>query len=455
MKWLVLSFVVGLLLAAAPAVAQESPTSGELAKLRKTVRDQNQTIQELNKRVKALEVHEGNGNGNGGHQDRKGQDRSLDAAIDARLDKKLKDHKAKSSWADMVKVKGNFRYRYEFIDDDRKAKDRNRNRIRARVRVEAELLPCLDLGFEISTGEAKVLNGKMEGDPISNNQTLSNAFSLKNLWVSQAYADLHPEEFVPGLHIIGGKIHRPFLTPGKSEVIWDADIVPEGGIIRYHNALCGLEVFANGYGFYVVERSGGPDTGMFGGQGALKYTFPVCEEHNVHVLGGGSYYQYTNLKGSPVILTSGGNPVTFGNTMDAANNYAENYRLINVFCEVGTQVVDIPVAFFGDWVENLAANEDHRAWSAGVVLGKTKKAGSWKLRYLFKALQKDSVFGTFTDSDFGGSGTNSRGHEVNFTYQVAKNWTVGASYFANETGISSDMRKRDFDRVQVDFKFKF
>ena len=452
MNRLVLSILVGLFLVTATAFALESATARELAKLRKTVRDQNQTIQKLTDRVQALEVHEGYDNGR--HQDRKAQDRSLDAAIDARLDSKLKDHKAKSSWADRVRVKGDFRYRYEFIDDDRKTKDRNRNRIRARIGVAAELLPCLDLGFEISTGEVKTVNSKLEGDPISNNQTLSNAFSLKNLWVSQAYADLHPG-FVPGLHIIGGKIHRPFLTPGKSEVIWDADVVPEGGIIRYHTALNGLEVFANGYGFYVVERSGGPDTGMFGGQGALKYTFPVCDEHNVHVLGGGSYYQYTNLKGSPVILTSGGNPVPFGNTMDAANNYAENYRLLNFFCEVGTEIEDVPVVVFGDWVENLAACEDHRAWSAGVVVGRTRKPGSWKLRYLFKALQKDSVFGTFTDSDFGGSGTNSRGHEVNFTYQIARNWTVGASYFANVTGISSDVRKRDFDRVQFDFKFKF
>ena len=57
-------------------------------------------------------------------------------------------------------------------------------------------------------------------------------------------------------------------------------------------------------------------------------------------------------------------------------------------------------------------------------------------------------------SDFGGGGTDARGHILKGAFAIEKNWTAGFSYFINETGLDAGS-KRDYDRLQVDLAFKY
>lgn len=417
-----------LLLVCRTASAQEAGSSDEIEELRKLVEQQNRTIVDLLQRIEALE----------------GKQEEQTDWLEAK-----KSEERKPVWTDRVQINGDLRYRYEYIDDERNDTDRNRNRVRARIGIVAEVNDTLDVGFKLSTGEVVEANGKDEGDPVSNNQTLTNAWSLKNIWLSEAYADWHPTQ-APGLHIIAGKMHRPFITPVSSELVWDSDVYPEGGALTYQKTLDSTTLMANAYGFWVIERGGRGDSGLFGLQGALKQEF-IAFGDKAYVMGGASYYDYGNVEGEKFFV--GGK--SFGNTTDASGTmFAEDFDLLNIFGEFGWRLRNMPVAVFADFVNNLSADREDTGWSVGAKLGKAAAPGSWEMRYLYKEIEQDAVFGTFTDSDFGGGGTDSEGHEINLVYQLARNWRLAASLFFNDVDVEAKPTE-DYTRVQLDTIFKF
>ncbi|MBI4830100.1 MAG: putative porin, partial [Candidatus Lindowbacteria bacterium] len=351
-------------------------------------------------------------------------------------------------WTEKIAIKGDFRYRYEWIDDDREQEDRNRNRIRARVGLEARLSDTMDLGFQISTAEP---NGKnQEGDSVSNNQTLTNSFSLKNIWLSQAYFDWHPAQ-VAGLHAIGGKMSYPFYAPGKSELIWDADLTPEGGALKYSRTFGSLEAFGNLYSFWILERSQEGDSGLFGGQGGAKYNFSAFGD-KAYVLGGLGYFDFGNVEGEKPFFDNTGK--SFGNTL-IGDVLAEDFDELELFGEFGFRARGIPLLLFADYVTNTAASGEDDGWLVGLGVGKTKEPGDWELRYTYRVLQRDAVLGGFTSSDFARAGTDAKGHEIGLAYQLAKNWQVVAKYFNNESGIGLGEDEENYDKIQMDLNFKF
>lgn len=410
--------------------AQEGPRSDDPERLPD---DRDRTISDLLRRVEALEAER--------------------EARDGRADLPGEEKEEGPSWTERITPKGDFRYRHEYIRIDREGqtdKRRHRHRLRARLGLVANLSDDLDLGFGISTGEAVDANGRDEGDPISNNQTLSDAWSLKNIWISEAYFDWHPG-MAPGLAVMGGKVKRPFITPVKSELIWDSDVFPEGAVVKYDGAFGSAEVFARGYGFWIIERGANAESGLLGGQGAVKINLALFEGP-AHILGGLSYYDYLHVEGETFFVDAD----PFGNTPDASGTaFEEDYNIFEAFLEVGTGAAGLPVALFGDYVNNTAVSRLDEGWSVGVQVGKAKKPGSWQVRYLYKKVERDAVFGTFVDSDFGGGGTNSKGHEINVSYQIASYWNVGATYFYNQVDIAPGEPEDPFQRGQLDLRFRF
>lgn len=412
----------------------EETGQSEIEMLRRMVEEQNRTINQLLHRIEALESD---------HERVEVKQEEYGEWMEAKKSEK-------PLWSERVRVKGDLRYRYEHVRNDRRSPDRddnrNRNRVRARIGVDAELLPTLDLHLQLSTAEVVDANGKDEGDPVSGNQTLTNAWSLKNVWLSQAWADWHPEA-APGLSILAGKIKRPFITPVSSELVWDGDVNPEGAMIDYHREFDRFELFVKGYGFWTIERKTEGDSGLFGAQGALKHNFTAFDD-KAHVMGGLSYYDYGDTDGEEFFVD--GDP--FGNSTDPTETFfAEDFDLFEVFGEVGFRVRNVPVVVFADYVTNTAADDDDQGWSVGFQVARSP----WKFRYLYKEVEKDAVFGAFTDSDFGGGGTNAEGHELNLSYKLTKNWELAATYFHNDTGIASGDDEEDYQRLQLDAKFKF
>jgi len=361
----------------------------------------------------------------------------IDSMVSKAIDKN-KGELGLPDWVQRIKLYGDFRFRYEYMNDDTDDTiKQNRNRIRARIGLNAKLDEEWDLGFRIATGSSDTAT--------STNQTLDDSFEEKDLWLDLAYADYHPES-LDGLNVIMGKMKNPFYKVGKNQVIWDGDVNPEGGAFKYTVGLGESDVLhLNGAALWLDEREAAADSSIFGIQSYVKHSF----DDDSHLVAGASYYDFGNIDNHTLdgIGILGNTPTTPGGTI-----YKYDYDILEGFAEYGFKCHGMPVAVFGNYVENLAAsNDNNTAYLVGVKLNTAKKPGSWQAGYSYRDVESDAVLGGLTDSDFIDGGTNGKGHKLGFKYQLTKNVQTGVTYFDTDKGSSDD----DFKRLQLDMIFKF
>lgn len=345
-----------------------------------------------------------------------------------------------SNWWENTRIKGDLRYRHEIIDEQPENVDndaRNRQRIRARIGIEGRVNDDAKVGIQLATGS---------DDPVSTNQTLDHGFSTKNLMLDLAYLSITPAN-IDGLRITGGKFSNPFFKPGKSELLWDSDLNPEGGVVNYTRDFEQMTATLIGAGLWIEERSSDVNSWMGAVQGLLELHL---DEKKTDLAVGGALFSYSNSRGFEPFFD--GQPM--GNTVDSDGNYANDYELIEAYAEAAREIENIPVTIMGDFVTNSAADSLGTGWLVGLRIGEAKKPGTWHLRYNYREVEKDAVVGTFTDSDFRGGGTDARGHEMGGTYEVAENLAFSITYFINTIGLEEAL-KTDFRRLQVDLQAKF
>ncbi len=340
-------------------------------------------------------------------------------------------------------IKGDFRYRHEWIQLE-DANARTRQRVRARVNIDGKVNDQTRVVFGISSGSP---------DPVSNNQTLTDGWSSKDVVLDLAYVEYKSQRF-PGLSLIGGKMHNPFYLPGESELIWDSDIRQEGIAAHYSRDFDSVSILLTGGGFWLEERSKSKNSSLLSGQGVLEYHIP---DGKSSVAVGGSYFGYENVKGFTPFFDA---EDAFGNTTvpavgsngDTIEVYKWDFGLMELFAEAETELGVVPVTVMSDYVNNTAADSLNDGWLVGIRVGKIKKLSSLAIRYIYREIKKDAVIGMFTDSDFIGGGTNGKGHEMGADVQVTSSTTLSLTYFNNKTPIRDG---KTFQRVQVDAKFKF
>jgi hypothetical protein len=352
---------------------------------------------------------------------------------------------ASESWADRVKLDGDFRYRYERIDVEG-SDTRSRNRIRARTNITAEVADNIDVGFGLATGG---------DDPVSSNQTLGGGGSSKSIALNLAYVDW---EATDGLHLFAGKFKNPLTKAGGQPLLWDGDWTPEGLALKFQRDW----YFINAFGSYLESDSGKSNDsfawgGQFGATGQLG---------DVKLMGGLGYYS----------IEAAGKSTTFGDPADPGDFlgntaiepgglacgttpgvecvYAYDYLLTQVFAEAKFDVGDWPAVVFMDYVNNSDPSDNDTGWTLGASLGQTKDRGQMKFTYFYADKEADSMLGLVTDSDFGAGGTDSKGHWMQFNYGVNKSWTIGAQYFINEVDLASGS-KSDYNRLMIDMQWKW
>jgi len=342
-----------------------------------------------------------------------------------------------AAWTDHVKVSGDLRYRHEYIDKQ-DSDSRTRHRIRGRLSITGEVNDWIDLHVRLASGSS---------DPVSTNQTLNDGFSSKSLYLDKAYFDVHPTDH---FHFLGGKMGNPFFKPMKSELIWDGDLTPEGLALTTSFGSGPVSFFINAGGFWVEERKADDDSMLFGGQ--LGARFKLGE--NGKLVAGGSVFSYTEAEGWAPYVDAGD---SFGNSTTTKDDgdliYATDFTEVEGFVEFSTKFGNVPFYLFGDYVVNTDADEDDTGYLAGFQIGKAKAQWSWQLQYNYRSLEADAVVGAFTNSDFGGGGTNADGHMISAGLAVAKNWSIGVTYLMNT--IDPDGAELDYNRAQLDLKFKF
>lgn len=416
MKRAVYTLALGLLIGAAVSIpaAQAAVTDEQVQQLLERIETQDKRIAELEKAAQKSSAVE------------------VGAAV-ATVPGTAPAKPATGAWADKVAVQGDFRYRYENIDQETATSERNRQRIRARAAIIAKPQDDLEIGFGLATGQ--------DGDPISSNQTIGSGGSGKDIYLALAYFNWAA---MPGLNVIGGKFKNFLYRPGKTALLWDGDWNPEGLGVTYTKG----PFFGSLIGTWLESDSNSTEEFTYGAQ--LGATMPLGD--NVKVKGGVGYFDF-NTAGKGTFY--GSDTAFFDNSFDPlTNQYLFDYEELEAFAEVGFKLAGLPAAVFGQYVQNTAADKFDTGWTAGMTVGAAKAKGTWEASYAYQELEADAVFGALTDSDFGGGGTDNRGHVFRGAYALTDRWGLAFSYFLNTIDQNTGT-KQDYDRLQLDMNFKY
>ena len=333
-----------------------------------------------------------------------------------------------ADWAERVDLSGDFRLRYESID---RAGLPEQSRSRYRVRLNAGVDLYDDVRFVVSLATAA-------DNPVSRNVTFGGNALDDDFGVDLAYVEWQPR---PDLDVFAGKMKNPMYAPGRDQLVYDNDLNP-GGVAA---AWAPGNWFVNAGVFAVEQRSLTADTLLYHVQGGGDWRFA-----DVTLKAGAGYLVYTN--------TVGNTPFVFdlpaGNTVDAMNRYVYEYANVEAFAEFGAALGGLPLSAFAHYTENVEVSGEDAGLAVGLTLGEAQDAGSWEAGWTWKRVEADAVVGSFTESDFGGGGTDVEGHVLGGSYLLRDRLALEATLFLNEAITFRD-DARDYRRLQLDLQFEF
>lgn len=362
------------------------------------------------------------------------QETNEQIAATAKKTNELSTFDQKLAWAAKTQFKGDVRFRQETVKNDGVSNtgDQDRQRIRVRLGAYTEINPQVDTGIRIATGN--------NNDARSTNQSLEGNFSKKDIWLDQGYVDYHPTA-IKNLHLIGGKMAQPWVSMG--DIIWDNDINPEGLALTYKYPLGSTAELFGSAGHYTLQdnvdgegKQFRHDLRLYAGQ--LGARFAITD--NLKMTLGGSVYAYDNDEDTATLAVNG-------------NSAGEEFKVYEGFGQIDIGGLPMPLSLYGQVANNdSASNDQDMAWLAGV---KTKVFG-FGVDYNYRDVQRNAVVGAFTDSDFANGFTGARGSKLKVSYELDKNFALGATYFmADSDYTNATLRDSKINTLQLDAEAKF
>jgi len=362
-------------------------------------------------------------------------------------------------WLNRISLFGDLRFRYEGIwnadlTNNTENPDRNRFRIRAR----------LGTGIDVSEeaqGRLRLVSGDI-GDPISTNQTLTDLFTRKPINLDWAYITLSPWKTLgldkltgsakPRFSVLFGKQPIPTFVPGRSELVLDSDLSPEGiteiftvwdqsdGLLRTVKVTAvqwNIKEFGSENATNLFNDT---DAWMFGGQiqaefaptwntkltvAIADYGFTqqnvIARERNsnsaLSMTNNVTFFSVATKRGAPVSPSSCSSPFT---APGCISGFVSGFNILNAGAQLDilTPWKQWPLTFAVDYAHNLQAktNDDDAVWFTASV-GRTSNKGDFRFTYTFAYTQTDAVLSVFSYSDFGrNGGTNLLGNFVAIDY---------------------------------------
>lgn len=335
---------------------------------------------------------------------------------------------------------GDFRYRQQ-METQAPKQQRSIQRIQARFGLTSQLHEDLKVTLRLMTGSSANSGNQTLGDE------KSPGMPRRNFGLDQAFFDYKP---LSVLNIYGGKMPQPLTFAGKNQMLLDRDITLEGLGLKYSQPLSDeWSFFTQGGMFWVRENY----DSQFGEEQTDNFLNAIqigaqWKKQDWTVLFGVGSFSYTDLKDNPPAnITSGatGN----GNTLDINGNYPTNFDIEQAFIEVKKKFDSLDVSAFYETLKNKDAETLNKAHAYGLIAAYK----AWSLTWTQEEVQKDAVLGVFTDSDFGGGLTSTRGQVWSVAYKITKKVQVQYTVFKNENSI--DTIPMDYDRTHIDLLMTF
>ncbi len=332
-----------------------------------------------------------------------------------------------------------FLYRYHVSDrDDDDNVKRVRHRIRARFGIKVLIRDDAAVVFQLASGS---------DDLVSSNQTLTDAFSSKNVTFDLAYGEYKPPIFKKMFTFQAGKVILPVYRPGATELLWDNDLRPEGLTAFVSSRIGSIETKMLGGMYILKERENDVESELLVGQFIGGYSLQDDKELLKFGIG---YFHLTEIKDRTPLFGNDffGNSSYFDGTDE---RHAAEYHELELFTEASLYWHGRPIVLIADLAINTYLSADNIGWLAGLIYGKLDKRGSWQCRYNYRRVEKDALYGTFSDSNFGDGSTDTKGHLISLQFALDQDIAGTLSYFHNQIGLNDG---DTFQSLMLDFSIK-
>jgi hypothetical protein len=335
---------------------------------------------------------------------------------------------------------GDFRYRLQSETQEPK-QQRKMQRLQLKLQAPAVVHENLKVIIRLMTGTSAN----------SGNQTLGDekapGMLRRNFGLDMGYFDYKAFDF---WNLYGGKMPQPLTFVGKNQLILDRDITLEGIATKFKIPFDKqFSFFLQGGMFSIRENYDSlfsedtSDNMLNVAQTGLNW-----KENDWDVTLGYGSFGFTGLKdAAPSSLTLGAG--SNGNTLDVAGNYPANFDLQEYFFEVKKKLSDVELMAFYELVSNKDIDALNTASSYGAAVG--YKGAT--LTYTQQEVKKDAVVGLFTDSDFAGGQTSSKGSIYSVNYKITSKVQVQYTVYDNKNSIDAVAAK--YDRNHIDLMINF
>jgi len=311
--------------------------------------------------------------------------------------KTIQDNNMKTGmpeWVQNTKIGGDMRVRFQEQKRKDGTQDNAQGRMRMRLNVESKLSDKAKVVIGIATtggaNNARSNNVTFSGD--TSTEAANKPFAKTTVVLNKAYGVYM---FNDHWTAMAGKMDNPVWEP--MEFLWDADITPEGGSVRYDQKINDkISLFTTGSFFMLNNFSASTsDPFVWVAQGGV--VLKPNEKMDAKLVG--AYQGYGNIHngftGGNKNNTNGTNEVQTGATAlkydYSAPLYAVEIGFNDPFGELLPSPIYIPrVGVFGEFTKNPSPDAQDKAWMAGGYFGNSKVNGfgTWKAIWAYKWLGK-------------------------------------------------------------------
>ncbi|MFH1092967.1 MAG: putative porin, partial [Candidatus Omnitrophota bacterium] len=262
------------------------------------------------------------------------------------------------------------------------------------------------------------------------------------------YASYAPYEDV---QLLAGKMKNPYQC---SDLTWGADVRPEGIAVNVTSNIMedmntALKLTLGYFNVYNSATGSNEDINLFAPQIGATTKFDNDYTLDLAV----AMYTFDNYKGTSAATLQedrGGNTTSGGLI---ANDFSVLNPMIKLDAPSVLDAIDIPFGVYAEMLENSEADDNSSGYRIGLRIGmaKLKEVNDWNFVYELSRLEADAFPDAFGDASWGPIGTDTKGSKLSLSYQLAKNFGIGLTYF-DLSKISADSDKTI---GQLDFNVKF
>jgi hypothetical protein len=349
----------------------------------------------------------------------------------------------------------------------------------------------LEAGFRVTSGDpATASSFNNAGNPLSNNSTLQDNGTKKNIYIDTAYGKwtaLNGDGWL--FSAIVGKMDNPLqFTP----MVFDADWTPEGGAIQSGYTFNDQQaILVNGAAFVEDQEIGGTDKGsksapaLFAGQ--LIWNANWTPKLGTSLGIGGYLLQNTknlttanvpsiNQGNTRAVLVANGPGVLVNGYTPIIADASATYKLDSFPLYPGAFPIKLAAEYINN-VDTVSGNGNNQGYWVGVTFGKALKKHSWDISYRYEYLEADATYDQLADDDNGAyyqnanaakalangwySGTNIKGHLIKADYAITDSLTFTFTCFLNQLitpGLNAPVAGEPNDKaihVMADLMWKF